>query len=50
MTLSHDIALLKLDRPVTFSELVKTICLPETKKDYVGEIATLVGWGNLEGG
>ncbi|XP_035223169.1 uncharacterized protein LOC118195937 [Stegodyphus dumicola] len=50
MTLSHDIALLKLDRPVIFRKLVKTICLPEAKKDYVGEIATLVGWGNLEGG
>lgn len=48
--LKNDIALLKLEKPVKFNEFVKTICFPEGEKDYVGETATLTGWGNLAGG
>lgn len=49
MSLRNDIALLKLEKPVTFNEFVKTICLPEAATDYIGREATLVGWGHLNG-
>ncbi|GFT83455.1 proclotting enzyme [Nephila pilipes] len=49
-TLRNDIALLKLEKPVVFNEFVKTICFPETQKDYIGDIASLAGWGHLNGG
>lgn len=48
-TLRNDIALLKLEKTVVFNEFIKTICLPDGGKTYVGEIATLAGWGNLAG-
>lgn len=50
MTLRNDIALLKLEKPVVFNEFVKTVCLPEAKKNYTNEIATLTGWGHVQGG
>lgn len=47
--LRNDIALLKLEKSVVFNEFIQTICLPEEEKFYVGEVATLAGWGNSEG-
>lgn len=49
-TLKNDIALLKLEKSVEFNEFIQTICFPEEEKDYVGEKATLAGWGNIKGG
>ncbi|KAG8201309.1 hypothetical protein JTE90_016790 [Oedothorax gibbosus] len=46
-TLRNDIAVLKLVRPVVFNEFVRTICLPEPEKDYLGKHTTLAGWGHL---
>ncbi|PRD33950.1 UNVERIFIED_CONTAM: Chymotrypsinogen A [Trichonephila clavipes] len=50
LTLRNDIALLKLENPVVFNEFIKTICFPETEKNYIGDIATLAGWGHTDGG
>ena len=36
-SLHSDIALLKLDRPVIFTEFVRPIELPETTDDFTGE-------------
>ncbi|XP_062519220.1 complement factor B-like [Corticium candelabrum] len=49
-TLDNDIALIKLDRDVTYTDYVRPICLLEPKHRNVsfisvGESATVVGWG-----
>ncbi|XP_063926216.1 trypsin-1-like isoform X2 [Zophobas morio] len=47
---NHDIALLKLRKPVEFSKNIRPICLP-TGKDPAGKTGTVVGWGRTtEGG
>ncbi|GFQ82820.1 chymotrypsinogen A [Trichonephila clavata] len=50
LTLRNDIALLKLEKPVVFNEFIKTICFPEAEKNYMGDVATLAGWGHMDGG
>ncbi|XP_075238656.1 trypsin-1-like [Lycorma delicatula] len=48
---NHDIALLKLRKPVTFSKNIRPVCLPQTDLDPSGKIGTVVGWGRTsEGG
>ncbi|XP_072152014.1 trypsin-1 isoform X2 [Bemisia tabaci] len=48
---NHDIALLKLRRPVLFSKSIKPACLPGTDDDPAGKKGTVVGWGRTsEGG
>ena len=48
---SGDVALLKLDSPVTFSQTIGPICLPENAKDaYGGILGTTIGWGVTEEG
>ncbi|XP_050419568.1 proclotting enzyme-like [Adelges cooleyi] len=48
MTLYNDIAILTLDKPVTFSREVHPICLPQQSKAlYSGQQATVIGWGSL---
>nr|XP_018916151.1 PREDICTED: venom protease-like [Bemisia tabaci] len=49
-TKGYDIALLKLQKPVTFSDLVRPICLPHkdifyTNKDFEGYQPFVAGWG-----
>ncbi|EEZ99214.2 trypsin-1 isoform X1 [Tribolium castaneum] len=47
---NHDIALLKLRKPVEFTKNIRPICLP-TGKDPAGKTGTVVGWGRTtEGG
>ncbi|XP_054265999.1 trypsin-1-like [Macrosteles quadrilineatus] len=48
-TFNHDIAVLELDKPVTFSDnAIKPACLPLTdEEDYIGRAATVAGWGRL---
>lgn len=45
----HDIALIRLDRPILFGKKLKPICLPfEDKAKYepeVGTLLTISGWG-----
>ena len=44
----NDIALIKLQTPITFNDYVQPICLPEADSDYSGSyVAT--GWGDTEG-
>ncbi|XP_060525227.1 trypsin-1-like [Cylas formicarius] len=49
-TYNHDIALLKLRKPVEFSKNIRPVCLP-TVTDPAGIMGTVVGWGRTtEGG
>ena len=42
--IDNDIAILKLDQDVTFSDTIIPACLPtDTSKTYVGETATVSG-------
>lgn len=42
----NDIALLQLDRPVTFSEYISPICLDSS--NLTNEVLTATGWGKTE--
>mgnify|MGYP003343779468 CR=1 FL=1 len=45
----HDIALLRLQRPVAFTDYIFPICLPPaTSSDYQGLVMTVAGWGRTE--
>ncbi|XP_050574693.1 venom protease-like isoform X3 [Bombus affinis] len=48
----HDIAILKLERDVTFSDYIRPICLPIEESlrnnNFVGYNAFVAGWGRLE--
>lgn len=49
----YDIALLKLEQPLVFTQTVAPICLAPKKwgrKDYEGENVTLSGWGKTQSG
>ncbi|XP_063849975.1 venom protease-like [Scylla paramamosain] len=49
----HDLALLKLDRPVVIQEFISPVCLPwgtESDKDVTFRSATLTGWSDTERG
>lgn len=49
-TYNHDIALLKLRRPIKYTKNIRPICLPGIK-DPAGRYGTVVGWGRTaEGG
>ncbi|KDR09770.1 Prostasin [Zootermopsis nevadensis] len=41
----HDIALLELTNPVTFNQNINPICLPDANAKYLGQVATVVSWG-----
>ncbi|KAK7604020.1 hypothetical protein V9T40_004293 [Parthenolecanium corni] len=48
---NHDIALLKLRKPVNFSKTVRPVCLPPEELDPAGLTGIVVGWGRTsEGG
>lgn len=51
-TISNDIALLQLSDPVSFTEFIKPICLPEDIKfiqqDFVGNNPFIAGWGTTQ--
>lgn len=48
---NHDIALLKLRKPVDFTKTIKPVCLPKDRSEPSGQIGTVVGWGRTsEGG
>lgn len=50
-TYNHDIALLKLRKPVTYSKNIKPVCLPSDELDPAGKVGIAVGWGRTsEGG
>ncbi|XP_062538139.1 uncharacterized protein LOC134206439 [Armigeres subalbatus] len=48
---NHDIALLKLRKPVDFNKTIKPVCLPKDRSEPAGSTGTVVGWGRTsEGG
>jgi len=50
-TSSHDLALVKLDRPVTINECVGTVCLPTPGADVPADSKCwITGWGTLSSG
>lgn len=46
-TFNNDIAVLKLDQEVKYSNDIRPVCLPEKGKRFTGEIGTVLGWGKL---
>lgn len=46
-TYNHDIALLRLRKPVTFTKSIQPICLPRESIDPSGKIATVIGYLKL---
>ncbi|XP_042898786.1 serine proteinase stubble isoform X2 [Parasteatoda tepidariorum] len=50
-TYEHDLALVKLESPLTLQPHVRPICLPDMDDTFIGLNATVTGWGRLsEGG
>lgn len=47
---NHDIALLKLRKPVEFTKRIRPVCLPQPGVDPAGMAGTVVGWGRTEEG
>lgn len=48
----NDIGLVRLARPVQFTDYIQPVCLPprSTSKGMVGTMATVVGWGAMNYG
>ncbi|GAB6026967.1 hypothetical protein CHUAL_013636 [Chamberlinius hualienensis] len=53
-TYYNDIALLKLNRPVNYTDYIRPLCLPDEANDPIGDLmgqfATVVGWGTTSFG
>lgn len=51
-TINNDIALLKLDAPVTFTDTIRPVCLPTryVNTDLDGQTAVITGWGTTSYG
>ncbi|XP_058791264.1 transmembrane protease serine 9-like [Phymastichus coffea] len=47
---NHDVALLKLRRPVVFSKTIRPVCLPQAGSEVAGKYGTVVGWGRTKEG
>lgn len=41
----QDVALLRLKEPMIYSTIVLPVCLPPPRKDHLGMVAVLTGWG-----
>ena len=46
----YDIALLQVDLPITFTENVQPICLPDPEDNFIGQECVISGWGVEEYG
>jgi len=46
-TLHHDVAILVLNSPITYTENIRPVCLASGGSDYAGEPVTVSGWGLL---
>ena len=40
----YDIAIVIIDRPVTFTKKIRPICLPKLTDNFDGKKATVAGW------
>ncbi|XP_068215843.1 coagulation factor IX-like [Palaemon carinicauda] len=49
-TQENDIALVRLDRIVTFSDFIKPVCLPPEGRSFVGLNGFVTGWGTIFSG
>lgn len=48
---NHDIALLRLRKPVVFNKTIRPVCLPKENFDPAGNVGLAIGWGRTsEGG
>ncbi|KAK8375649.1 hypothetical protein O3P69_008448 [Scylla paramamosain] len=47
-TFANDIAVIQLSSPVTFTDKIKPICLPQADDIAFGENAVVTGWGTRE--
>ncbi|XP_044018246.1 phenoloxidase-activating factor 3-like [Aphidius gifuensis] len=43
-TNAHDLALLRLTRPINFEKRVTSVCLPNPGSTYLGQVGTVLGW------
>ena len=46
-TFEYDLALLRLQEPINYRKNILPICLPEGNRTYIGQWATVTGWGRL---
>ncbi|XP_060657155.1 trypsin [Drosophila nasuta] len=46
----NDIAIIKLDEPVEFNEVLHPVCMPTPGRSFKGETAIVTGWGALKVG
>nr|AMO02568.1 serine protease 6 [Tityus serrulatus] len=46
-TFEYDLALLRFYEPVPFQQNILPICVPTGNSTYIGEFATVAGWGRL---
>ena len=44
-TYDNDLAVVRLDRAVQWSEAVRPLCVPDTRGEHAGQLADIVGWG-----
>ncbi|ROT62998.1 putative serine proteinase stubble [Penaeus vannamei] len=49
-TFDNDLALLEMERPVTFDEHIVPICMPQGDENFTGMIGFVTGWGRLSYG
>ncbi|KAK8383846.1 hypothetical protein O3P69_015941 [Scylla paramamosain] len=49
-TFDNDLALLEMERPVTYDEHIVPICMPKGNEDFVGQMGYVTGWGRLSYG
>lgn len=46
----NDIALLKLKTEVVYKDHIRPVCLPNSDDTFVGQTATVTGWGRIAHG
>lgn len=46
----NDIAVVELDKPVTFKDALNPVCLPSAGKSFSGDDGIVTGWGTLKEG